>query len=397
MAKRGEEASYISYDEAVRIILSQRWTQIDSEEVAVSDAIGKISVTDVYCGKNVPEYNRSAVDGYATRSEITENASESKPVKIWSQSRGTGEQKPVIPVSTGDTLPENTDSVIMFEDTVQVGSDIFALRSVRPWENISLKGEDLRNDSVIIKAGSRIDPENLAAAFACRISRIRVYRDIMLAVLSTGDEIVSGKVPNYTQPLILSYFSMPFLRTADAGVVGDTEEDITDRVIRTLETCNVLVVTGGSGPGKHDLVREILGSMGIPLFQGIKIKPGRTVSAFNVGGKLVLSVSGLPVAAIVSVEALLWPFLEIMIGYRKRRVFVMAKVEGTVNADPGIRSYVKVKLKFSDQGYVCSPLRVSGSGILSTLLESSGTLTIEEGTEGINNGETVKVELNGVK
>ncbi len=397
MAKSWEKASYISYDDAVRIILSQRWTPIESEEVAVSDSMGKISVSDVYCGRNVPEYNRSAVDGYATRSETTANASESKPVKIWSQSGGADGQKSVVPVSTGDTIPENADSVIMFEDTVHVGSDIFALRSVRPWENVSFIGEDLRHDTVIIKAGSRIDPENLAAAFACRINRIRVYRNFILSVLSTGDEIVSGKVPNYTQPLILSYFSMPFLQTADAGVVGDKKEDITDRVIRTLETCNALVVTGGSGPGTHDLVREILGSMGVPLFQGIKIKPGRTVSAFNVGGKLVLSVSGLPVAALVSVEALLWPFLELMIGYRKNRVVVMARVEGTVNADPGIRSYVKVKLKFSDQGYVCSPLRISGSGILSTLLESSGTLTIEEGTEGINNGETVKVELNGVK
>ena len=397
MAKSWEKASYISYDDAVSIILSQRWTPIESEEVAVSDSLGKISVTDVYCGRNVPEHNRSAVDGYATRSEITANASERRPVKIWSHSHGAEVENLVVPVSTGDTIPENTDSVIMFEDTVHVGNDIFALRSVRPWENVSFIGEDLRDDSVIIKAGSRIDPENLAAAFACRISRISVYRDIMLAVLSTGDEIVSGKVPNYTQPLILSYFSMPFLQTVDVGVVGDTKEDITDKVIRTLETCNVLVVTGGSGPGKRDLVRAILGSIGVSMFQGIRIKPGRTVSAFNVGGKLVLSVSGLPVAALVSLEALLWPFLELMIGYRKNRVVVIARVEGKVNADPGIRSYVKVKLKFSDQGYVCSPLRISGSGILSTLLESSGTLTIEEGTEGINNGETVMVELNGVK
>ena len=397
MAKSGERASYISYDDALRIILSQHWTPIDSEEVAVSDSIGRISVTDVYCGRNVPEVNRSAVDGYAARSEITANASENKPVKIWSQSSRADGQKPVVPVSTGDTIPENTDSVIMFEDTIHVGNDVFALRSVRPWENVSLMGEDLRHDSVIIKGGSRIDPENLAAAFACRINKIRVYRNFILSVLSTGDEIVSGKVPNYTQPLIISYFSMPFLRTTDAGVVGDLVDDIKDRVIRAIETCNVLVVTGGSGPGTRDLVKEILGSMGTSLFHGIKIKPGRTVSAFNVRGKLVLSVSGLPVAALVSVEALLWPFLEFMIGYRKRRIVVMAKVDGTVNADPGIRSYVRVKLKCSDQGFVCSPLRISGSGVLSTLLESSGTLIIEEDTEGINNGENVKVELNGVK
>ncbi|MHB1709160.1 MAG: molybdopterin molybdotransferase MoeA [Thermoplasmataceae archaeon] len=396
MAKSGERASYISYDEAIKIILSQRWISIDSEEVAVPGSIGKISVTDVYCGRNVPEYNRSAVDGYATRAEITANASERKPVKIWSHSPGSERQNAVVHVSTGETIPENTDSVIMFEDTVKVGEDIFALRSLRPWENISLIGEDLKRDSLIIRAGSRIEPENLAAAHACRINRIRVYRPFLLAVLSTGDEIVSGRVPNYTQPLILSYFSMPFLKTLDAGVVEDTREDIMDRVIRNLETCDALVVTGGSGPGTHDLVREILGSIGTTLFCGVKIKPGRTVSAFNVRGKFVLSVSGLPVAALVSVEAFLWPFLELVIGYRKKRVIVMARVDGKVNADPGIKSYVKVKLKCSDEGYTCSPLRISGSGILSTLLESSGTLTIEEGSEGINSGETVKVELNGV-
>ena len=397
MARSSERGSYVSYGEAMEIILSQNWTPIDSEEADVPDSIGKISVTDVYCGRNVPEYNRSAVDGYATRSEITANASESRPVKIGSSSPRAEGEIPLVPVSTGEKVPEDADSVIMFEDTVQAGNDLFALRSIRPWENVSLSGEDLRCDSVIIKAGSRIEPENLAAAYACKINSIRVYRNFILSVLSTGDEIVSGRVPNSTQPLILSYFSMPFLQTADAGVVDDTGENIREQVIRNLESCDVLVVTGGSGPGTHDLVREILGSMSTTLFRGVKIKPGRTVSAFNAGGKLVLSVSGLPVAALVSVEALLWPFLELMLGYRKRRVIVRARIDDKVNADPGIRSYVKVKLKCSDEGYICSPLRISGSGILSTLLESSGTLTIKEGSEGINSGETVKVELNGVK
>ncbi|MEM3192684.1 MAG: molybdopterin-binding protein [Candidatus Parvarchaeota archaeon] len=168
----------------------------------------------------------------------------------------------------------------------------------------------------------------------------------------------------------------------DAGVVGDSKVIIRDRVLSSLKSCDALIVTGGSGPGKHDLVAEVLEEIGKMLFHGIKIKPGRTASAYNVGGRFVLSLSGLPVAALVSAQAILWPFLELMIGYRKRTLVVRARTNDPINADPGIHTFARVKLSSDDHGYVCSPLKISGSGILSTLLESDGTVIIKESSEG---------------
>ncbi|QRF75897.1 putative molybdopterin biosynthesis protein MoeA/LysR substrate binding-domain-containing protein [Thermoplasmatales archaeon] len=389
------QISYVSYNDAIGLLKTEKWSPIDNVVAEPQKCLGMIADSDVLCGNYVPEYNRSAVDGYATESGLTVEASESKPVKIGTILPDGNDGRCTL-ISTGEILPEGTDSVIMLEDTVMTKSDIFALKTLRHWENVSLRGEDLKPDSIVIHRGKGVKPENISAALACRINSVSVYRKFSLSLLSTGDEIVSGRVPNYTQPLLSTFFSMPFIQTVEEGTVGDSFEMIKDRVIHALKSSDALIVTGGSGPGIRDLVPGVLKTLGHVIFRGVKIKPGRTVSAFNVGGKLVLSVSGLPVAALVSTEAILWPFLELMIGYKRDPLTIKARMNGTINADPGIRTYVRVKLSADEDGYLCTPLKVSGSGVLSTLLDSTGTVTIMENTEGINNGETVTVELNGV-
>lgn len=393
MSNRAERFSYISFGKALSLLNTENWNELGRVR-REAGFLGQIACDDVICGRYVPEFSRSAVDGYALKSALTASASERTPVRIGSTSRDSGPSS-CSAVNTGDPIPNGSDSVVMLEDLLIVGEDIYTLKPVRPWENISMKGEDLKPDSVIIRKGSIIRPQNNAAIMACRIREIEVFRKLVIAVLSTGDEIVSGRVPNYTQPLIRDSFSTPFTDVIDLGMVEDSADLIRKKIESGLEKCDLMIVTGGTGPSKRDLVPDILGDFGKRLFRGMKIRPGRTVSAFNAGGKLALSVSGLPVAALVSAEALIWPYIQILTGYTPERVKVKATMEEPVNANPGIRTYLRVRLRDSEDGYLCRPLEVSGSGILSTLLESSGTLVLNEDSEGINRGQVVEVELNG--
>jgi molybdopterin molybdotransferase len=157
-----------------------------------------------------------------------------------------------------------------------------------------------------------------------------------------------------------------------------------------------MIITGGSGPSARDLVPEVLDGIGKRLFRGVRMRPGKTITAYNVGGQLVLSTSGLPVASLVSTDPFVWAYIDTLTGFKRKRVTVKATMDGKVIASPGTRTYLRVTLENHDGVYICRPLEVSGSGILSTILDSSGTLVVNENSEGINVGQTVEVELDMV-
>lgn len=395
MSPNSKQLSYISFDEAVSRIYSEKWNRIASSLENVRSAAGLVASQDVMCGGYVPEFNRSAMDGFAVRSGLTVSASERNPVRIGTPS-SSAETGGCFPLNTGDTIPDGFDSVIMLEDTLVTKDSVFALKPLRPSENVSSRGEDLKPDSVILRAGSIIQPENVAASIACRKSETGVYRKLLIAVLSTGDEIVSGRVPNYTQPLLCGKYSMPFTETIDLGMVGDSRDLIRERVMSSMGNCDLMIITGGSGPSARDLVPEVLDGIGKRLFRGVRMRPGKTISAYNVGGKLVLSTSGLPVASLVSTDPFVWAYIDTLTGFKRKRVTVKATMDGKVIASPGTRTYLRVTLENHDGVYICRPLEVSGSGILSTILDSSGTLVVNENSEGINVGQTVEVELDMV-
>ncbi|MEM0156271.1 MAG: molybdopterin molybdotransferase MoeA [Thermoplasmataceae archaeon] len=395
MSANSKQLSYISFEEAISRVYSEKWNQLTSSYQSVKSAMGLIASEDVSCGGFVPEFNRSAMDGYAVLSAVTVSASERNPVRIGSPSRNP-QRGESFPVNTGDLIPDAFDSVIMLEDTLVTDDAIYALKPLRPSENISSKGEDLKPYSVILRKGDIIQPENIAASLACRKADICAYRKLIIAILSTGDEIVSGRVPNYTQPLLCGKYSMPFTEVIDLGVVGDSGDLIRDRVVSSLRNCDIMVITGGSGPSAIDLVPKVLDIIGKRLFRGVKIRPGKTISAYNVDGKLVLSTSGLPVASLVSTEPFVWAYIDRLTGFRRKRVIVKATMDGKVVASPGMRTYLRVTLENHDGKFICRPLEISGSGILSTILDSSGTIVVNEDSEGINIGQTVEVELDRV-
>ncbi|MEM3192683.1 MAG: hypothetical protein QW292_11505 [Candidatus Parvarchaeota archaeon] len=193
--RNGLHLSYTSYDNAIASILSEQWLPVDSVNVDTRKSLGLIAALTIHCGNSVPEFNRSAVGGFAIRHDLTTKASENGSAKIGKLSLTNGKTNGCVTINTGETMPDYADSVIMVEYTIRIGEEIFALEHLRPWENVSLGGENLKPESEIILKGMRIEGENLAAAIACRINSIPVHRKFLLSVISTGDEILSGRVP----------------------------------------------------------------------------------------------------------------------------------------------------------------------------------------------------------
>ena len=396
--------SLMAFSTAVERLAGRKWHRAATEIIGVHESAGRISAADVYAGENSPSFNRSAVDGYAVMSSDVSGASEYNfitlevkgEIEAGLSHQASMDHGQAYEIYTGGELPEGSDAVVMAEYAERSGNSLRVFRSVRKFENVSRAGEDISRGQKIVGSGEIIRAQHIAACIAVGIEKLEVFTVLEMGVISTGNEIMPGMgVRNTTQPLLLTYFSSAYLRTDDLGVVPDDPAEIQSAIEIGISRHDILVITGGTSLGSRDLVADVLDDMGEMVFGGVMIRPGRTISLYDMGGKPVFSVSGLPVAAVISLEAFLDPFLAVQTGLKRTRVVVRAAITERVANRDGMRSYLRVKVRITENGLVADPLRITGSGILSSLLLSNGITVIPENREGLEEGEIVDITLIG--
>ena len=395
----------ITFEDAVGKMLSVSWKSTSIEKIPVTVSSGRVCASLVRSTINVPSFNRSAVDGYAVMSADVRGSSKFNPVILklrGSLEAGAFSEKAVssgscYEIYTGGELPIGADAVVMAEDSIRRGDRVEILEGVRKYENVSRAGEDIEVNQIILNMGQLIRAQHVAAMIAIGLVDVPVYSRLVMGIISTGDELLDpqSRVKNTTQPLLADYFKSGYMETVNLGVVPDDVDVLRNKLMEIKDQFSLLVITGGTSLGMRDIVPEVLDEIARPIFGGVRIKPGRTISLYDLDGIPVFSVSGLPVAALISVEAFLPYYLERIIGLKYSRVSVMARISERVANRDSMRSYLRVRLRNTESGMVAEPLRITGSGILSSLLNANGLTIIPENVEGIEEGETVNVTVIG--
>ncbi len=394
----------ISFDEAAARMKEIQWRKITVIEVDVENSLDMVAAEDIRSSVDVPPYHRSAVDGYAVRHSDVTGATPENPVslKISGQSgfevTDTLKRGRCFGINTGARVPEGADAVIMSEYVTVSGDNILVEQSARSWENVSRKGEDISSGMRIISRGDMIRSWHIAALISVGRSSIKVYRKVKMGVMSTGNEIAAGSrsgVKNTTQPLLISYFRQGCTETENEGVYPDDYESIRKGIETSLRDVDILVVTGGSSVGSEDVSISVLSDLGRQVFRGVLIRPGRTVSLFEIDGKPVFSVSGLPVAALTSLEAFYDRFMIDIFGFNDVRQVIRARLTERLINHGGMRSFVRLMLSRNLDSLDATPLRITGSGLISSLLLSNGVTVLPESEEGKEKGEFVWVKLTG--
>lgn len=389
-------------------------TRIGSVEVRTTRALHRTCAEDIVSTLDVPYYNRSAVDGYAVISNdvlsssianptrlkiIQELFADSSPNKVEPLINGTASV-----VYTGAPIPSNADAVVMLEDTkVEEPSLVSIHKPVAPFQNVSRKGEDFEKGSVVIEKGAFIRPWHIAALLSVGQKIINVQREIRVGVLSTGNELKdlnqeSKKlVINTTKPLLVSLIEEEFCKPVDMGIVQDQMEAIRTGISEGLQNCDILITTGGTSVGQTDLVSDsicaIEGSK--ILFHGVRMRPGRPTGVALVRNKPVFMLSGYPVAAFTGFEVFVKPVLNHMKGSKPHlQPTVRAYLTRRLAKPVGVKAFVRVKVRRENEGrYSVEPLRLTGSGLLSTLTRGNGFLVMDEELEGHDEGENVDIIL----
>ena len=305
-------------EEAIGLVTSNASCIEEAYTEKLEDAYGHILAEDITATENVPSFARSAMDGYAVKSEDVSGASKDSPVSLKVVGEVLAGEYPVIScesntavrIMTGAMIPDGYDAVVKQEDTDLGERKVCVYSQVGCYMNYCHPGEEIQKGAVVLAAGSRIGMIETGLIASLGIESVRARRPLRVSVISTGSELTAlgRSLPkgciygNIRYMLAAAVRSMGFEVSYSADCVDDRDM-ICDHIIKSRAVSDVVITTGGVSVGKRDLVSAALSDIGAKtLFTRVNIQPGTPTTASVSDGKIILSLSGNPYAAIANFD-----------------------------------------------------------------------------------------------
>ncbi|HWP45824.1 MAG TPA: gephyrin-like molybdotransferase Glp [Candidatus Limnocylindrales bacterium] len=397
----------ISVEEARAIILNQIKV-LGTEKVNLFSALGRVLAEDVLAPFNIPPWNNTAMDGFAVIAQDTRGASREHPIVlevIEDLPAGYVARYPVGPgqairIMTGAPIPDGADAVVRVEDTELIDDrHIKVFVEVERDQDIRMAGEDVKQGTIILERGTLLRPADVGLLASIQRSFVAVYQRPVVAILSTGDELVDideplmkGKIVNSNgyslAAQVLECGGIPI----QLGIAKDTPEDLEEKFSHGLKA-DVLISSAGVSVGDYDYVKQVLKKLGADMqFWKVAMKPGSPLTFGIIKEKPVFGLPGNPVSAMVTFELFVRPALLKMSGHKKIfRPLLRAIAEENIKPVKGKTHFVRVRLSTRNGRYYASTTGPQGSGILRSMALSHGLAVISEGQNPIKVGEEVPV------
>ncbi len=397
----------LTLKQAQELLLAKTETVRDTEEIPLWEGGGRTLAEDIFAGQDQPPFARSPLDGYAVRSGDIAGASKGRPARLSvidevdaGQVSGMRVEKgTAIRIMTGAPVPEGADCIVRQEDTDYGEEKVEVYREVGAYENYCFAGEDYRAGTQVLEKGTKLGAIELGTLASLGREKVRVFRRVRAAVLTTGDELVlpgeerkPGKIYDanlYTMATRLTALGAEVIRK---GRTGDKPEEAAAWIREAGEKADIIVTTGGVSVGKKDIMHEVLKLLDCErIFWKIAIKPGMPTLCAQYGGKLLICLSGNPFGAAVNLELLVRPVLAKMAGRKAPELLRLSAVsESEFPKRSGVTRYVRA---FYEEGKVRIPEGSNASGILSSMCGCNCLIEIPAGTAALKKGDRVWIVL----
>jgi molybdopterin molybdotransferase len=384
-------------------IINSSLKKVGVEEISLEDAYKRVLAEEVTSLLNSPPFERSAMDGYAIRAEDTFGFSETNPAKLRIiDSIGAGqvsnavvESGNAVKIATGAPIPEGANAVVMEEYTVSEGDYIDVEMSLTPKENVSPMGEDIHKGDIVLSEGRIIRPQDLAIIASAGYNRVKVFKKPKIGVITTGSELVMPR-PDITGAEVINSNHYTFKALVESAMAIptlihciDSEKLVNEEFKRLLETHDALISTGGTAISKGDVVVDVTAEIGEVLIHGVALRPGKPFGFGIINKKPIFMLSGYPVAAMVQADVFVRNSLYKMQGIEIEPQSIPLLASRKIPSSLGRTDYIRAKT----EGNMVRPLKIKGSGIIRSMVESNSYIIIEENLEGIGKGEECNVLL----
>ena len=394
----------VSVEKALEILSLNFGESSSCEMVKTENAAGRILSEDVLSDENIPAFDRSTVDGFAVIASDTYGAGENMPAMLNVKGEilmGQVPEKDIsrgecMKISTGGMLPTGADSVVMVEYTdLAFEGTCLCLRAVSTGENVTRKGDDVKEGTVILKKGRKISSADTGVLSALGITEVKCVKKPLVGIISTGDEIIDyslkpsvGQIRDINSVLIASLLSENGCETKSYGIIKDNKKELTEVFLRAISECDTVLLSGGSSKGERDMTAEIISERGELLFHGLAMKPGKPTILGRCGKKAVFGLPGHPAAAYYVCQRLVLPFIKILTGDTEKARTLRLPLGTDIPSNHGREEVVAVKIT---DGKIYPVF--GKSGLVSILSESDGYIIIDRNREGVFLGEETEVYL----
>jgi len=393
----------ISLDEALAICMGAASPIEGVETLGLRGAPGRVAASAVSAKISVPLTDCAAMDGYAVKASNTFGSGRFKPKvlrRIDTVYAGGVPRKRVvggtcIEVATGSTIPPGADAVVKVEDTERKGDAISVYTPVHPGENVSGEGEDIKRGEQVVAKGDLLSPARIGALAAVGAAGVRVYRKPVVAVLTTGDEIVEPGGPIRPGRVYdINAFTLSAVVEQNGGLtkrfprVPDDIKSLRNSLAKAAK-CDLVVFSGGSSVGEKDLIMDVLKELGEVRFHGVAVKPGKPTVLGRVGETPVLGMPGYPTSCLSNAYMLLAPMLRNMARLPpKHEEIVEAPISRRLVSTIGRVEFHTVKI---EKGKAVPVYKESGA--ITSMANADGYIKIPANVDLIEAGEKVQVIL----
>jgi molybdopterin molybdotransferase len=398
----------ISVEEALKTILGGIHT-LGCEKIPITSSLDCVICEDIVAGRTIPPLANSAMDGYAVIAADTAFASKEKPAVLdvlEDVPAGRVATQPIrkgqaIRIMTGAPLPEGADAVVRVEDTEAKLGRVEIFVSAAPGLDIREAGEDVKKGELVIPKGSVLRSAEIGMLAALGRSCVSVHQRPVVAVVSTGDELVEvdevpgpGMIVNSNgyslAALVLEAGGIPL----QVGIARDNREDLLEK-FKAAARADIVVSSGGVSVGDYDLVKDIMAEIGSRIqFWRVAMRPGRPLAFGLLGGKPLFGLPGNPVSSMVSFEQFIRPSILKMRGYRNIfRKAIRAEMTEGFTKKKGLTYLLRARVEYRDGKYYAATTGEQGSGILKSMVLANGLIVLPEDVQALNPGDMVAVQL----
>ncbi len=395
-----------SYSETLKIIKDTVKNFADRRIITpIYGAWNKTLAEDIFSKEDLPDFDKSTVDGYAVKANNTHGASEAVPalldligvVNMGESFIGEIKNGQTVYVPTGGKIPNGADSVVMIENCEVFGNQIAVYKSVAVGANVIRVGDDVTKNTLIATTGSVLTPFLIGVLAGLGIDKVSVYDTIKFGIISTGDELVKIEdTPKNGQIRDINTHCLGALVKACGGevvvssLIKDEYNLLYESLQKATDICDVVIISGGSSVGLKDFTYKVIEDIcGEVKVKGIAMKPGKPTILGNKGSVLVAGLPGHPMAAAMVFEIVIKKAISQIRG-EKEKVIAYASARFNFPSTPGRTTCQLVSINFENGKPYILPL-FAKSGIISALKEADGYIIIGENDEGIAEGRMVKV------
>lgn len=401
------------------VLAAVRPTEVVS--LPVTAALGLVTAQDVSARVDLPGFDNSAMDGYAVRAADVAGASAGEPVRlaiVAEVAAGAFADVAVAPgqavrIMTGAMMPAGADAVVMVEDTSEPEPGVVEVRaSVPAGRSVRARGEDVVADSVVLPAGSVLTAQRIGLLAATGHAEVLVHRRPVVAVLSTGSELVppgrpleSGHIHDSNSYLLAAALAGCGVEVRRHDPVADSGPDLRAALAELSTSVDAVVTSGGVSMGLYDVVKDAFGvtgaaghgsgEVGTIDFVQVAMQPGKPQGLGRLGARGIplFALPGNPVSAYVSFEVFVRPALAAMSGRSPTGRGLRGTVSTTLRSPRGRRQIARAVARHTAAGWVADPVWGQASHFVADLARANSFVVVPEDVTELHAGDEVEIWL----